>query len=96
MCDALQLWSGIALVSGVGGALMFEFWSSEMLPSSEGGACTAGTKRGSINNAEEETGILDGGVGGTGELFGGALMVGHKFDAVGMVMLGYRFRLFVE
>jgi hypothetical protein len=48
-----------------------------------------------MDNAAGDTGIFGGGVGGTGELLCGVESDGHKF-AVGIVMLGYRFRLVVD
>jgi hypothetical protein len=87
--------SGSARKSGVAGALKFEIWSEERLPSSEGGACIAGTWPGSIDKAAGDTGIFGGGVGGTGELLCGFVSDGHRV-VDGIVMDGYLFRLFVE
>lgn len=70
---------------------MFETWSDETLPSNDGGACDAGTDRGSIERAAGETGIFGGGVGGTGELLCGPWIDGH-IEVEGIVKLGYRFR----
>jgi hypothetical protein len=55
-----------------------ETWSEETLPSSDGGVCNAGTKRGRRERVADDTGIFGGGVGGTGELFGPERMGVHK------------------
>jgi hypothetical protein len=73
-----QLVSGAEEISGVGGALILETWSEETLPSSDGGVCNAGTKRGSRESVSDDTGILGGGVGGTGELLGPERMGVHR------------------
>lgn len=78
------------------GALILETWSDETLPSRDGGACTAGTERPSIESAMGETGIFGGGVGGTGELLGAPPWSdGHVVDD-GMLRDGYRLRLAEE
>jgi hypothetical protein len=66
-------------VSGVANALI-DSWSEVILPSSEGGAYDAGTERLSIDSAAGETGILAGGVGGTGEPLRDPLIDGHIVD----------------
>lgn len=61
-----------------------------LLPSNEGGALSAGTKRGSKDRAAGETGILGGGVGGTaGDPFVGPVSEGHMLLG-GIMMVGYR------
>jgi hypothetical protein len=56
---------------------MIDSWSEDMLPSSEGGAYDAGTERLSMDSAKGDTGILGGGVGGTGEPLRDPVMDGH-------------------
>lgn len=77
---------------------MIDSWSEVILPSSEGGAYDAGTERLSIDSAAGETGILDGGVGGTGDPLRDPLIDGHNVEAgISSVReLRGRFRLLVE
>jgi hypothetical protein len=56
------------------------FCSDIELPSRDGGALIEGTDRGSSNRAAGETGILGGGVGGTGDVFFGLSVAGHEWE----------------
>lgn len=74
---------------------MIDSWSDEILPSREGGAYEAGTIRLSIDKAAGETGILGGGVGGTGELLWAPVIEGHVVGD-GISRVRYCFRLPVD